>query len=106
MAYVFENDHVYHGGLSGTDLINILQDKYGILNNFDAFVNSYINRGIINDYIWYDEDTVHYEMDEFLTRCFQDYILTQSTGVVFKGDKFPLVETGNLVLNTIVRMID
>lgn len=107
MAYEFINNNTYSSGITGTDVINILQEKYGILNNFDNYVSKQIRNGFINNFkTEFEDGTVEYEIDEFLTHCFQDYILTQSSGVKFKGDKFPLIKTGNLVLNTIVRMVD
>lgn len=103
MGYVFRNDHVYDGGITGTDLINILQDKYGILNQFDYFVNIETMKGAMSDFTYIDEwGNEQYDLDSFLTDCFQRYILTQSSNVKFKKEGFPLIQTGNLVLNTIV----
>lgn len=104
MAYKFYNDHVYDGGLTGTDLINILQDKYGFLNQFDHFVNLEVMKGMMSQFTYIDEwGDEQYDLDSFLTDCFQRYILTQSSGVNFKKQGFPLIQSGNLVLNTIVR---
>ena len=104
MAYRFYNDHVYNGGLSGTDLINILQDKYGILDRFDHFVNLEVMKGMMSQFTYIDEcGDEQYDLDSFLTDAFQRYILTQAHGIKFKEDTFPLIRTGNLVMNTIVR---
>lgn len=105
MAYVFTNNHIYNGNLSGTDLINILQDKYGILNNFDNFVESRIRNGKINEYMYRDMNgDVYLDQEDFLTDCWKDYILSKAHGVTFKGKKEPLISSGNLLFNTKVTL--
>jgi len=99
--YKFEANYSYPGGLSGNDLIQILQDRFGFLDKYDAFVGERINDFISDNYKINEE----YDIDEVLTLLFQEYLLTQSTGYE-TNTNFPFINTGRLVNNVVVRYID
>lgn len=89
MAYKIELP-ISYGDLSGDDLLQILNDKFGLFNNFDNFVNKKVFEGYM-----YDFD----DLDEFITFCLQEYLLTSSHGVSLQKDGFPFISTGRLVMN-------
>lgn len=100
MGYIFRNDHVYDSGITGAELINILNDKYGLLDNWEYFVDRAVTEGQYEDF----DDT-----SEFLTFLWQDYLLTRAHGISFGPDSssnFPFIKSGNLVMNTIVELED
>lgn len=99
--YKFEANYSYPDGLTGNELIQILQDRFGFLDNYDAFVGERINQFISDNYELNEE----YDIDEVLTLLFQEYLLTQSTGYD-TNTNFPFINSGRLVNNTIVRYVE
>lgn len=89
MAYKIELP-ISYGNISGDELLQILNDKFGLFNNFDSFVNKKVFEGYMNEFD---------DLDEFITFCLQDYLLTGAHGVSLQKDGFPFISTGRLVTN-------
>lgn len=81
---------ISYGDLSGDELLQILQDKYGLFDKFDEFVNKQVFNGRMSEFD---------DLDEFITFCLQEYLLTSSHGVSLQKDGFPFISTGRLVMN-------
>lgn len=92
--------------ISVNEVLEILDKKFDFLKGFDDFVSKNINKHIKRVEKNNQVLTIK-KLNTILTNLFQEFILTQQTGIVTKnGVGVSFVDTGLMVSTIIVKYIE
>lgn len=101
MSYKFKSNAIYSDGQSVNEVLNILEDKYNFLKDFDNYVTSRFYEFEFDYNSKFPKD----KFNEFLTKVFKDYITFRIHGIQTKADGISFIDSGLLISTTKVSYI-
>lgn len=89
----------YPDGTSVNDVLEILQDKYGMADNFDRYIDQNISR-----FRGYKTRFNNTNVNRFLTKLFREYITLRKTGIKYKNKGIEFIDTGLMISSVSVNL--